>query len=113
MHFFEMHDIDLTIIDLKKNLLIESNYEERIFNGKIYPYNNDNTIDCGTSFDLMDPASWADNNTYDFTEEQKNNRELIRNIMESEGFKVLKEEWWHFTLINEPFPDTYFDFEIE
>ena len=105
--------IDLTIIDLKKNLLIESNYEERIFNGKIYPYNNDNTIDCGTSFDLMDPASWADNNTYDFTEEQKNNRELIRNIMESEGFKVLKEEWWHFTLINEPFPDTYFDFEIE
>ena len=59
--------IDLTIIDLKKNLLIESNYEERIFNGKIYPYNNDNTIDCGTSFDLMDPASWADNNTYDFT----------------------------------------------
>ena len=61
----------------------------------------------------MDPASWADNNTYDFTEEQKNNRELIRNIMESEGFKVLKEEWWHFTLINEPFPDTYFDFEIE
>ena len=37
--------IDLTIIDLKKNLLIESNYEERIFNGKIYPYNNDNTID--------------------------------------------------------------------
>ena len=105
--------IDLTIIDLKKNLLIESNYEERIFNGKIYPYNNDNTIDCGTSFDLMDPASWADNNTYDFTEEQKNNRELIRNIMESEGFKVLKEEWWHFTLINEPFPDTYFEFEIE
>ena len=61
----------------------------------------------------MDPASWADNNTYDFTEEQKNNRKLIRNIMESEGFKVLKEEWWHFTLINEPFPDTYFDFEIE
>jgi D-alanyl-D-alanine dipeptidase len=33
--------------------------------------------------------------------------------MESSGFKVLKEEWWHFTLINEPFPDKYFDFEIE
>ena len=81
--------------------------------GKIYPFNNDNTIDCGTSFDLMDPASWADDNYFDFTEEQKKNRKFIRDIMESEGFKVLKEEWWHFTLINEPFPDKYFDFDIE
>ena len=105
--------IDMTIIDLNKKLLKESNYEERIFNGKIYPYNNDNTIDCGTSFDLMDPASWSENNILDFSEEQKNNRKLIKDIMESEGFTVLKEEWWHFTLINEPFPDDYFDFEIE
>ena len=105
--------IDMTIIDLNKKLLKESNYEERIFNGKIYPYNNDNTIDCGTSFDLMDPASWSENNIIDFSEEQKNNRMLIKDIMESEGFTVLKEEWWHFTLINEPFPDDYFDFEIE
>ena len=61
----------------------------------------------------MDPASWADNNYFDFTEEQKKNRKFIRDIMESEGFRVLKEEWWHFTLINEPFPDKYFDFDIE
>jgi len=105
--------IDITIIDLKKTLLKESIYEERIFNGKIYPYNNDNTIDCGTSFDLMDPASWSDNNIFNFTEEQKKNRKFIKDIMESEGFKILKEEWWHFTLKNEPFPNDYFDFEIE
>ena len=105
--------IDMSVIDLNKNLLKESIYEERKFNGKIYPFNNDNTIDCGTSFDLMDPASWADDNYFDFTEEQKKNRKFIRDIMESEGFKVLKEEWWHFTLINEPFPDAFFDFEIE
>ena len=105
--------IDMTIIDLKKTLLKESIYEERIFNGKIYPYNNDNTIDCGTSFDLMDPASWSDNNIFNFTEEQKKNRKFIKDIMESEGFKILKEEWWHFTLKNEPFPNDYFDFEIQ
>ena len=104
--------IDLSIIDKNKILLKESIYEERTFNGKIYPFNNDNTIDCGTSFDLMDPASWSFNNKYDFTEEQKNNRKFIRDIMESEGFKVLDEEWWHFTLKNEPYPDQYFDFEI-
>ena len=105
--------IDMTIIDLKKTLLKESIYEERIFNGKIYPYNNDNTIDCGTSFDLMDPASWSVNNIFNFTEEQKKNRKFIKDIMESEGFKILKEEWWHFTLKNEPFPNEYFDFEIQ
>ena len=105
--------IDLSIIDKNKILLKESIYEERTFNGKIYPFNNDNTIDCGTSFDLMDPASWSFNNKYDFTEEQKNNRKFIRDIMESEGFKVLDEEWWHFTLKNEPFPEQYFDFEIQ
>ena len=105
--------IDLSIIDKNKILLKESLYEERTFNGKIYPFNNDNTIDCGTSFDLMDPASWSFNNKYDFTEEQKNNRKFIRDIMESEGFKVLDEEWWHFTLKNEPYSDQYFDFEIQ
>ena len=105
--------IDLSIIDKNKILLKESIYEERTFNGKIYPFNNDNTIDCGTSFDLMDPASWSFNNKYDFTEEQKNNRKFIRDIMESEGFKVLDEEWWHFTLKNEPYPEQYFDFEIQ
>ena len=105
--------IDLSIIDINKILLKESIYEERTFNGKIYPFNNDNTIDCGTSFDLMDPASWSFNNKYDFTEEQKNNRKFIRDIMESEGFKVLDEEWWHFTLKNEPYPVQYFDFEIQ
>ena len=61
----------------------------------------------------MDPASWSFNNKYDFTEEQKNNRKFIRDIMESEGFKVLDEEWWHFTLKNEPYPVQYFDFEIQ
>ena len=61
----------------------------------------------------MDPASWSFNNKYDFTEEQKNNRKFIRDIMESEGFKVLDEEWWHFTLKNEPYSDQYFDFEIQ
>ena len=105
--------VDMTIIKVDNKLLTESVYEERIFNGKVYPFNDDNTIDCGTSYDLMDPASWSDNNPMDFTDEQKNNRELIKTIMESSGFKVLPEEWWHFSLVEETFPDTYFDFDIQ
>ena len=32
--------------------------------------------------------------------------------MKKHGFKELTEEWWHFTLVDEPFPETYFDFDI-
>ena len=105
--------VDMSIIKTDKELLINSVYSERIFDGKVYPFNDDNTIDCGTSYDLMDPASWSDNNPMDFTDEQKNNRELIKTIMESSGFKVLPEEWWHFSLVDETFPDIYFDFDIQ
>ena len=105
--------VDMTVIRTEKKLLTLSNYKERKFNGKVYPFNDDNTIDCGTSYDLMDPASWSDNNPMDFTDEQKNNRKLIKTIMESSGFKVLPEEWWHFSLVDETFPGIYFDFDIQ
>ena len=61
----------------------------------------------------MDPASWADNNYMNFTDQQISNRNFIRKVMENSGFEVLPEEWWHFTLKDEPYPDTYFDFDIE
>ena len=32
--------------------------------------------------------------------------------MEKHGFEVLSTEWWHFTLKNEPYPNTYFDFPV-
>lgn len=46
------------------------------------------------------------------TKEQATNRLLLRNAMLKHGFKPLSTEWWHFTLKNEPYPDTYFDFPI-
>ena len=46
------------------------------------------------------------------TTEQYANRMALREIMLSHGFKPLAEEWWHFTLANEPYPDTYFDFPV-
>ncbi len=40
------------------------------------------------------------------------NRRFLKEAMERHGFKQLDTEWWHFTLENEPFPDTYFDFPV-
>ena len=44
---------------------------------------------------------------------QRANRLLLRNLMLSNGFKPYENEWWHFTLKNEPFPKTYFNFPIK
>jgi D-alanyl-D-alanine dipeptidase len=33
-------------------------------------------------------------------------------LMKKHGFNPYPQEWWHFTLKNEPYPDTYFDFPV-
>ncbi len=48
----------------------------------------------------------------DITAEQRANRELLVSAMEAAGFTNLPEEWWHHTLANEPFPETFFDAPI-
>ncbi|WP_201798216.1 M15 family metallopeptidase [Lachnotalea glycerini] len=72
---------------------------------------NDNEIDMGGYFDLLDTISNYDTNQ--ITESQHNNRQYLRNIMDEAGFDSIRTEWWHFQLRNEPYPDTYFDFDIE
>lgn len=67
-------------------------------------------IDMGTPWDLFGPASWPTSTA--FTAQQRANRLLLREIMTHHGFLPLEEEWWHFTLKDEPFPDTYFNFPI-
>ncbi len=46
------------------------------------------------------------------TEEQFAHRMILRKAMLRHGFKPLDSEWWHFTLKDEPFPDTYFTFSV-
>ena len=46
-------------------------------------------------------------------EVQFKNRMILRAAMLRHGFKPLDTEWWHFTLKNEPYPDTYFTFPIQ
>ena len=47
------------------------------------------------------------------TAEQFHNRMILREAMLRHGFKAIDDEWWHFTLKNEPFPDTYFTFPVK
>lgn len=71
----------------------------------------DNSLDMGTGFDCFSELSHTENPN--LTPQQRANRLLLKSLMEKYGFKNLAEEWWHFTLRNEPYPSTYFDFIIE
>src|SRR5262249_40528576 len=71
----------------------------------------DNSIDMGAPFDLFDPLSNTINSQ--ITEGQLKNRLILFVAMGKQGFSNLAEEWWHFTLRNEPYPDTFFNFPIE
>jgi zinc D-Ala-D-Ala dipeptidase len=70
----------------------------------------DNSIDMGTGYDCFDSAS------HPFSKKihgaQRANRLRLRRAMLAQGFKPLPTEWWHFTLKDEPFPKTYFDFPV-
>ncbi len=68
-------------------------------------------LDMGGTFDYFGELSHPDY-TGELTQEQIQNRNALRDIMLENGFKPLDTEWWHFTLADEPYPDTYFDFPV-
>ena len=80
--------VDLTLLDMKS--------------GK--------ELDMGSPFDYFSEMSHPD--CKDVTEEQFANRMLLRDLMVKNGFSPIDCEWWHFTLQDEPFPDTYFEFPV-
>jgi D-alanyl-D-alanine dipeptidase len=70
----------------------------------------DSSIDMGTGFDCFDVK--ANTEVPGLALEQRQNREMLVDVMRRHGFKNYDKEWWHYTLENEPFPNTVFDFPI-
>ena len=71
----------------------------------------DNSLDMGTAFDCFSPRSHTAFSG--IGPEQRKYRQLLRSLMSKHGFANLRTEWWHYTLRNEPYPKTYFDFPVE
>ena len=67
-------------------------------------------VDMGSPFDLFSEESHPDYT--DITDEQYDNRMLLQHVMVRNGFVPIDCEWWHFTLKDEPYPNTYFDFPV-
>ena len=67
-------------------------------------------LDMGSPFDLFSEVSHPDSAAV--TEEQHENRMLLQRVMVRNGFLPIDCEWWHFSLRDEPYPDTYFAFPV-
>jgi len=81
--------IDLTIIDLKTK----------------------DELDMGSNFDFFGKESWV--HYSNIIAQQKLNRMLLNQVMIKYGFKAYTQEWWHFTLEDEPYKNKYFNFEVK
>ena len=68
-------------------------------------------VDMGGTFDFFGEISHSDYK--ELSVEQSDNRRYLREVMINNGFIPLKEEWWHYTLKNEPYPHTYFTFPVK
>ena len=67
-------------------------------------------VDMGSPFDYFSEVSHPDYRG--ITDEQYENRMMLRNVMMKHGFDPIYCEWWHFTLRDEPYPETYFEFPV-
>ena len=67
-------------------------------------------LDMGSPFDLFSATSHPDYKG--ITEQQYENRMILQRAMVRSGFEPIDCEWWHFTLKDEPYPDTYFEFPV-
>ncbi len=69
-------------------------------------------LNMGSPYDLFDEVS-STAHTQSITKNQHSLRMLLKRRMEKHGWQSYEKEWWHFTLKDEPFPETYFDFPID
>ena len=68
-------------------------------------------LDMGSIWDFFGEIS--SHGSGQITAQQLQNRQKLKLKMEKFGFRAYSKEWWHYTLRNEPYPDTYFDFDIK
>lgn len=69
-----------------------------------------NELDMGTCFDYFGKKAW--HGSKEITQEQERNRNILLTAMQNAGFRPFEQEWWHYKLVGEPYPETSFDFIV-
>lgn len=103
--------VDVSIIPINKQLKNHFGIRKRAYsNNRHMQFIDDGTVDMGTSYDTFDALS--SHQCEDITMEAKHNRNLLKETMESYGFRASNLVWWKYTYIREPFADSSFDFDV-
>lgn len=105
--------------DLDKSVLFDQGYIDKksghsrgsTVDLTLFDMETEKEVDMGGTFDFFGEISHPDY-VGELTDEQLANRSILREAMIRHGFKPLETEWWHFTLEDEPYPDTYFNFPV-
>lgn len=79
----------------------------------LFDMNTEKEVDMGGTFDYFGIESHPDYKGKDLSKQQYKNRMILKKIMVGNGFEPLETEWWHFTLKDEPYPDTFFKFPVD
>jgi len=105
--------VDLTLIPLeRKDAALDPGHEPvRACDSTAGPRTDDGSTDMGTGFDCFSTLSHT--RSRKVSAGQQANRELLRGTMRACGFYNNPSEWWHYTLRDEPYLETYFDFPVE
>ena len=103
--------VDVTLIPLGQMIKPITPKTRILADGVTIFYLEDGSVDMGTSFDFCDAASHHETDLLEAP--YKERREHLKELMIQVGFKPYAKEWWHYTLENEPYPTTYFDFAVE
>jgi zinc D-Ala-D-Ala dipeptidase len=101
--------VDLTLVKIESRPPLDKPVSGNCYS-KTTQHTNDDSINTGTRFDCLDQSSAVFYK--DLSKEQLKNRLFLRKLMKNNGFYPYDKEWWHFTLKNEPYPKTYFDFPV-
>ena len=104
--------------ELKKGAIFKNGYVARksghsrgsTVDLTLFDMNTGQEADMGGTFDYFGQRSHFAYKK--LTKEQRANRDMLRDVMTRHGFKGISTEWWHFTLKDEPYPNTYFDFPV-
>lgn len=124
-------DLDKSVLFDQEYIMAKSGHTRgSTIDMTLFDMNTEKELDMGGTFDWFGPESHPDfcgnpetgeytgDNSKSptgrsITPQQFENRMILRRAMLKHGFKPLNTEWWHFTLKNEQFPDTYFNFPVK
>jgi zinc D-Ala-D-Ala dipeptidase len=105
--------VDLTIVPLERpvSAFDPGSSEVRACDSPAGARTDDGSADMGTGFDCFSVLSHT--GSTQVSAAQQANRKLLHTFMRGCGFINNRNEWWHYTLANEPYPGTYFDFPVQ